>query len=81
MALLVGSASIFAYSQDTVTPEDAGKFIDRQKTVCGTVVIAHYATRKKGQPTLINFDEPYPNQLCTSQAWRDETHLVLHLIS
>ncbi|SPJ14590.1 exported hypothetical protein [Syntrophobacter sp. SbD2] len=27
VAMLVGSVSIFAYSQDTITPEDAAKFI------------------------------------------------------
>ncbi len=69
VALLVGSASIFAYSQDSITPEVSAKFIGRQKTVCGTVVVAHYATRRNGQPTLMNFDQSYPNQMFTVLIW------------
>jgi DNA/RNA endonuclease YhcR with UshA esterase domain len=69
VALLVGSASIFAYSQDTITPEDASKFIGQQKTVCGTVASAHYAAKVKGQPTFINLDKPYPNQIFTALIW------------
>jgi len=59
VALLVGSASIFAYSQDTITPEDAAKFIGQQKTVCGMVASANFAAKSKGQPTFINLDKPY----------------------
>jgi DNA/RNA endonuclease YhcR with UshA esterase domain len=69
MALLVGLAIIFAYYQDTIAPEDASKSISQQNTVCGTVVSAHYATRRKGQPTLINFDESCPDQLFTVLIW------------
>ena len=45
VAVLVGSASIFAYSQDTITPEDAVKFIVQHKTVCGTVASAYFAAK------------------------------------
>ena len=51
VALLVGLVSI-AYSQDTITPEDAAKFIGQQKTVCGTVASAHFGDKSKGQPNL-----------------------------
>jgi hypothetical protein len=50
-------------------PEDAGKFIGRQKTVCGAVASAHFATRSKGQPTFVNLDKPYPNQIFTVLIW------------
>jgi hypothetical protein len=60
MAFLFGFVSTAA-AQQTITPEDAAKFIGQQKTVCGTVASAHYATRSKGQPTFINLDKPYPN--------------------
>jgi hypothetical protein len=64
MALLVGFASI-ACSQEKITPEDAAKFIGQQKTVCGTVASAHYAARSKGQPTFMNLNRPYLNQVFT----------------
>ncbi len=69
VALLVGLASIVTYSQDTITSEDAAKFIGQQKTVCGMVASSHYAARSKGQPTFINLDKPYPNQVFTVLIW------------
>jgi len=63
MALLVGLVSI-AYSQDTITPEDAAKFIGQQKTVCGQVASAHYDAKSKC--TLLNLDKPSPNHVFTA---------------
>jgi len=68
VALLVGLVSI-AYAQDTITSEDAAKFIGQQKTVCGMVASAHFAAKSKGQPTFINLDKPYPNQVFTVLIW------------
>jgi micrococcal nuclease len=68
MAFLVGLVSI-AYAQENVPPEDAAKFIGQQKTVCGTVASAHYATSSKGQPTFLNLNKPYPNQVFTVLIW------------
>jgi opacity protein-like surface antigen len=63
MALLVGLFS-FAYAQETISPEDAAKFIGQQKTVCGTVASAHYDAKSKC--TLLNLDKPSPNPLFTA---------------
>jgi micrococcal nuclease len=68
MVLLGGLVSI-AYAQETITPEDAAKFIGHQKTVCGTVASVHFAAKVKGQPTFINLDKPYPNQIFTVLIW------------
>ncbi|MGA3116955.1 MAG: DNA-binding protein [Syntrophobacteraceae bacterium] len=68
MALLAGLVSI-ALAQQTITSDDAAKFIGQQKTVCGTVASAHFATKSKGQPTFINLDKPYPNQVFTVLIW------------
>ncbi len=68
MAFLAGLLSI-AYAQETITPEDAAKFIGQQKTVCGTVASAHYAPRSKGQPTFLNLNKPYPDQVFTVLIW------------
>ena len=67
-ALLVGLVSI-AYAQETIAPENGAKFIGQQKTLCGTVASAHYATRSKGQPTFLNLNKPYPNQVFTVLIW------------
>jgi hypothetical protein len=64
VALLVGLVFI-AYAQETTSPEDAAKYIGQQKTVCGTVASAHFAAKVKEQPTFINLDKPYPDQVFT----------------
>jgi hypothetical protein len=58
-----------AHAQEIISPEDAAKFIGQQKTVCGVVASAHFAARSKGQPTFINLDKPYPNQIFTVLIW------------
>lgn len=58
-----------AIAQETITPEEAAKFVGQQKTVCGTVASAHFAAKTKGQPTFINLDKPYPNQVFTVLIW------------
>lgn len=55
MALLVGLLSI-SYTQETISPEDAAKFISESKTVCGTLASAHFAAQVKRQPTFINLE-------------------------
>jgi len=69
VALLAGSVSIVAYSQDAITTEDAAKFLGLQKTVCGKVVSSHYAARAKGKPTFMNLYKPYPNEIFTVLIW------------
>lgn len=68
--ILTFAASVFA--QETVPPEDAAKFIGQQKTVCGKVASAHYATRSKGQPTFLNLNKPYPYPIFTVLIWRSD---------
>jgi len=48
---------------DTISAPDAAAHIGETATVCGTVVSANYAVKSKGQPTFLNFDRPYPNQI------------------
>jgi DNA/RNA endonuclease YhcR with UshA esterase domain len=55
--------------QEYVNPIDAHKYIGMEKTVCGTVASATYAIRTKGQPTFLNLDKPYPNQIFTIVIW------------
>jgi micrococcal nuclease len=68
LVVLFGLLSI-AFAQEIIKPEDAAKFIGHQKTVCGMVASAHFATKSKGQPTFINLDKPYRNQVFTVMIW------------
>jgi hypothetical protein len=38
-------------------------------TVCGKVVSTHYAKSSKGEPTFLNLDEAYPNEVFTILIW------------
>jgi micrococcal nuclease len=69
VALALGLVSI-ARAQQTITPEDAAKFIGQQKTVCGMVASANhpsltYTEDLTEQPTFLNFNKPFPNQVFT----------------
>ncbi|MGO9022468.1 MAG: DNA-binding protein [Syntrophobacteraceae bacterium] len=66
--LLAGLVSI-AHAQETISSQDAAKFIGQQKTVCGTVGSTHFAPKREGQPTFIDFEKPYPNQVLTALIW------------
>jgi len=70
VVLSIGFVSCFAYGQETVSPEDAAKFIGQQKTVCGKVASANhpgltYTEDLTEQPTFLNFNKPFPNQVFT----------------
>jgi hypothetical protein len=52
-----------------ISAQDAAAHIGETRTVCGTVVSANYAVKSKGQPTFLNFDRPYPNQIFTVMIW------------
>ena len=69
LSILFLALTVSAFAQETISPEDAAEFIGQQKTVCGTVASAHYAARSKGQPTFLNLNKPYPNQIFTVLIW------------
>lgn len=56
-------------AQETISPEDAAKYIGQQKTVCGKVASAHYAAIISNQPTSLHLDKPYPHQIFTILIW------------
>lgn len=71
---LLLAAGVFVYAQtapaqDSIPANDATRFIGQQKTVCGTVASAKYASRSKGKPTFLNLDKPYPRQVFTVLIW------------
>ncbi len=56
-------------AENIYTPDQAKSHIGERATVCGMVASAHFAARSKGQPTFINLDKPYPNQIFTILIW------------
>src|ERR1017187_2262099 len=57
--------SIYSCAQQRLTAADAKAHVGEHATVCGRVAGVHQATRSKGEPTFINLDKPYPNQMFT----------------
>jgi len=58
--------SAFAAS---LTTDEAAHHVGETATVCGTVASADYASHSKGQPTFLNLDKAYPNQIFTAVIW------------
>ena len=64
--LLTASLSL---AQKSLTAIEAKNHIGEQGTVCGKVVSTRYAEGSRGNPTFLNFDQPYPNQIFTMLIW------------
>jgi hypothetical protein len=56
-------------AQKSLLTAEAKNHIGEKATVCGEVVSTHYAARSHGNPTFINLDKPYPNQVFTVLIW------------
>jgi hypothetical protein len=60
----------------TITAADAKNHIGEHGTVCGKVAGERTATSSKGEPTFINLDFAYPNQVFTILVWGDDRKSV-----
>jgi len=58
-----------ALAQKKLTATEAKDHVGETVTVCGNVVSTRYASTTKGQPTFLNLDKPYPNQIFTVVIW------------
>ena len=56
-------------AQKKLTASEAKEHFGENATVCGQVVSTRYADSTKGQPTFLNLDKPYPNQIFTVVIW------------
>jgi DNA/RNA endonuclease YhcR with UshA esterase domain len=63
------ASTLTLLAQSKITASEAKNHIGETVSVCGQVVSAHYAARTKGNPTFLNLDEPYPNQIFTILIW------------
>jgi len=67
--LLSTACAVAAAAQQQITPAEAANHIGQVATVCGKIASLHWATSSKGQPTFINLDKPYPQQIFTVLIW------------
>src|SRR5580704_13298141 len=58
-----------SYAQTSISAAEAKNHVGERGTVCGEVASTHYAARSRGNPTFINLDKPYPNQVFTILIW------------
>ena len=58
-----------ALAQKRLTAAKAKDHVGETATVCGNVVSTRYAASTRGQPTFLNLDKPYPNQIFTIVIW------------
>jgi DNA/RNA endonuclease YhcR with UshA esterase domain len=58
-----------ALAQKKLTTAEAKDHIGETATVCGNVVSTRYSPSTKGQPTFLNLDKAYPNQVFTVVIW------------
>ena len=68
LALSVAWAAL-GHAQVSISAAEAKDHVGEKATVCGEVASTHYAARSRGNPTFINLDKPYPNQIFTILIW------------
>jgi hypothetical protein len=74
--LLVLSISLLPAAAQTITAADAKNHIGEKAIVCGKVADERTATSSRGEPTFINLDSTYPNQVFTILIWGDDRKSV-----
>jgi micrococcal nuclease len=56
-------------AQKKLSASEAKEHYGENATVCGDVVSTRYASSSKGEPTFLNLDKAYPNQIFTVVIW------------
>jgi hypothetical protein len=69
VAFVSATSATPTLAQHKLTAPEAKEHIGEMATVCGTVASAHFAERTRGQPTFLNLDKSYPNQIFTILIW------------
>jgi hypothetical protein len=57
------------YAQTSISAAEARNHVGERATVCGLMASTHYAARSRGNPTFINLDKAYPDQIFTLLIW------------
>src|SRR5947199_8490791 len=61
--------SVMAFGGSSIPASEDKNHVGEKATVCGQVAGSHYAARSRGNPTFINLDQAYPNQIFTIVIW------------
>jgi len=70
LAVLLAAAGLAAADASTKIPAaEAAQHVGETAEVCGRVASAAYISTIKGQPTFLNFERPYPDQVFTVVIW------------
>jgi DNA/RNA endonuclease YhcR with UshA esterase domain len=69
--LLVAVFGSPAFGQKKIAASEAKDHYGEMATVCGEVVSARFSATSNGEPTFLNFDKAYPNQIFTVVIWGD----------
>lgn len=72
LALLLLAIAFTPISAQTISATDAKNHVGEKATVCGKVASERTATSSRGEPTFINLDAAYPNQVFTILIWGDD---------
>jgi hypothetical protein len=72
LVLFLFAIVVVPINAETISAPDAKNHIGKMATVCGKVTGERTATSSKGEPTFINLDAPYPNQIFTILIWGDD---------
>lgn len=70
--LFVLSIVFLPAAAQTITAADAKNHVGEKATVCGRVADERTATSSRGEPTFINLDSAYPNQVFTILIWGED---------
>jgi hypothetical protein len=69
ISVVIGLVPIIVQAENSLTTAQAKEHMGQSATVCGDVVSTRYASKSRGNPTFINLDKPYPNQIFTVLIW------------
>jgi len=76
IAAMLGIVGALTSAAATLSAADAKNHIGEQATVCGQVASERTATGSRGEPTFINLDAAYPNQIFTILVWGENRESV-----
>src|SRR5215472_2951149 len=67
--VLVSLCSALVSAQSSISTGEAKNHVGENATVCGDVASTRYVRRRRGSPTFLNLDKPYPRQVFTVVIW------------
>ena len=66
---VLSASCVISLHAQPISAAQAKDHVGQQATVCDTVASTHYSRSTRGQPTFINLDKPYPDQVFTILIW------------